>query len=165
MKAIIVMIVNRCLRRLGLIAIASCLPIAGAKGQVVVYSSLTTPNNTGLEIIGGSVPTSAPTIWANSFTVIGDFTLLDAKVSIITAAGDPTFNVFLAKGDGSPDVFIHWRQIGFNLRAPSVGGVVTVNSTATPIALTSGTTYWLVLAPANPHSHIMWNLSGCLFGL
>ncbi len=153
------MIVTGCLRRMGLIAIASCPVIAGAQGQVVVFTTLTTPNNTGADVAGGSVTAVPPSTWAATFSANGNFNLLDAKVSVFPAAGDPTFNVFIA-GDftGTPNNFIHWRQIGFGLSVPSGGGVVTANSIATPIPLTSGTQYWIVVAAANPHSRLVWNL-------
>jgi hypothetical protein len=126
MKAIIVTIVNRCLRPVGLIAIAGCLGIADAQGQVVVFSNLTTMDKGGVEIIGGSVVTAPPTTWAGSFIPSGNFNLTDAKVSVAAGAGDPRFNVFLAASfAGGPDTLSHWRQIGFGLKAPSGGGVVT----------------------------------------
>src|SRR5437016_14558303 len=135
MKAIIVTIVNRCLWRLGLIAIAGCLAIAVAQGQVVIFSNLTTPNNTGADIVGGSIPTAPASTWAATFMSNGKFNLVDVKVSVAAGVGDPTFNVFLAGDDtGSPNGIIHWRQIGFGLKAPSGGGVVTANSITTPIA-------------------------------
>ena len=160
MKAIIVTIVNRCLWRMGLIAIASCLEIANAQGQVVIFSNLTTPNNTGADVIGGAVLTAPPTTWAGTFTANGNFNLVDVKVSVAATAGDPTFNVFLVGYvAGAPEGISHWRQIGFGLTAPSGGGVVTANSNTTPIALTRGNGYWVVLTPAKPQSRVAWNLA------
>ena len=160
MKAIIVMIASACLRRIGLIAIASCLTAAGVQGQVVVFSSLTTPNNTGADVIGVGVHTVPPTIWAGTFTASGNFNLVDVKVSVAATAGDPTFNVFIANSfQGGPDILSRWRQIGFGLKAPSGGGVVTANSNTSPIALTSGNGYWIVVAPAKPQSRVAWNLA------
>ncbi len=160
MKAIIVTIVNRCLWRMGLIAIVSCLAIANAQGQVVVFSSLTTPNNTGADVIGFGVHTVPPTIWAGTFTANCNFNLVDVKVSVAATDGDPTFNVFLVGYvAGAPEGISHWQQIGFGLTAPSGGGVVTANSNTTPIALTSGNGYWIVVAPAKPQSRVAWNLA------
>jgi hypothetical protein len=138
-------------------AIGICLAIEVAQGQVVIFSNLTTPNNTGADVIGLTVP---PTTWAGTFMANGNFNLVDVKVSVASTAGDPTFNVFLA-GDvaGAPDRIIHWRQIGFGLTAPSGGGVVTANSNTSPIALTSGNGYWIVVAPAKPQSRVAWNLA------
>jgi hypothetical protein len=162
MKAIIVMIAGACLRQIALMAMAICLTAAGVQGQIVVFSNLTAPNNMGLEVAGSSVPTYPSTTWACSFTAQGNFNLMDVKVSVAATAGDPTFNVWLspALGGAEPDFFIRWRQIGFGLRAPSGGGVVAADAIAPPIALTSGTSYWVVLTPANPQSHILWNLGG-----
>jgi len=153
MKAIIVMIASTCLRRMALIAIAGCLTAAGVQGQFVLFSNLTTVNKGDVEIIGGSVTTGPPTTWAANFIVKGTFNLVDAKVSVAAGTGDPTFNVFIANSfQGSVDRLIRWRQIGFGLKAPSGGGVLTANSVAAPITLVSGSEYWLVLAAANPQS-------------
>jgi len=162
MKAIIVMITSACLWRIGLIAIAICLTAAGVQGQVVVFSSLTTPSNGGGDIIGGGVTTAPVTIWAGTFTPNGNFNLVDVKVTVVAEAGnDPTFNVFFsADVTGTPDSITRWRQIGFGLRAPAGGGVVTANSINTPIAMTSGKAYWIILTPANSQSRIVWSVAG-----
>src|SRR5258708_14141183 len=113
------MIVNRCLRRLGLIAIAGCLATAVAQGQVVIFSNLTTPNNTGADIVGGSIPTAPASTWAATFLSNGKFNLVDVKVSVAAGVGDPTFTGFLACDD--PDAThgsIHMRQVRFRRKAP-----------------------------------------------
>jgi hypothetical protein len=67
------------------------------------------------------------------------------------------FNVFLAQNSsGVPGSFI--EQIGFDVSAS--GGEVTVNSIATPITLTGGTPYWLVLTPASTNTYIYWDNGG-----
>src|SRR5882757_6200880 len=101
MKAIIVMIVTGCLRQMGLIAIASCVALMGAQGQVVVFSNLTTPNNTGMDVAGSSILTYPSTIVAGSFTANANFNLLDVKVSVAATTEDPTFNVWLAPALGA----------------------------------------------------------------
>jgi len=162
MKAIIVMIASTCLRRMVLIAIASFLAMADAQVPVVVaFSNLTTPNNTGMDVAGSSILTYPSTTLAGSFSANINLNLLDVKVSVAATADDPAFNVWLAPAlGGEPNDFRLWRQIGFGLRAPSGGGVVVANSIVPPIALTKGTSYWVVLTPANIHSHILWNLGG-----
>jgi hypothetical protein len=162
MKAIIVTIASTCLRRMGLVAIACCLAIADAQGQVVVFSSLTTPSNGGGDILGGDITTGPVTTWAGTFTANGNFNLVDVKVTVVAEAGhDPTFNVFFsADVTGTPDSITRWRQIGFGLRAPAGGGVVTANSITTPIAMTSGNAYWVILTPANSQSRLIWSVAG-----
>ena len=162
MKAIIVMIASTCLRRMGLVAIAGCLVIADAQGQVVVFSSLTTPSNGGAGILGGDITTGPVTTWAGTFTANGNFNLVDVKVTVAAEAGkDPTFNVFFSADTiGTPDSIARWRQIGFGLRAPAGGGVVTANSITTPIAMISGKAYWVILTPANSQSSLVWSVAG-----
>ncbi len=148
-------------RQMGLIAIASLLAIASAHGQVVVFSTLTTPNNTGVEVIGLSIFGVLPSIWAARFIPNGDFNLVDAKVSVAAEGGNSAFNVFLAADDrGEVEKSSNWRQIGFGLIPPAGGGVVTANSISRPIALTSGNSYWLVLTAANQQGRMIWNLGG-----
>jgi len=145
--------------RMGLIAIASCLAIASAPAQVVVFSTLTASTQVGADVIGSSVLGGTPIIWAASFISNGTFNLIDAKVNVIAEGGNPAFNVFLARDyGGGVDLVRNWRQIGFGLIAPSGGGLVTANSITTPITLTSGSGYWLVLTAANPQTRMGWYL-------
>jgi len=163
------MIVSRFLKRVGLIAIAGCLAIALAQGQVVVFSNLTTPDQVhGVQIFKETGVGSQTA--AAQFTPSGNFNLVDAQVMVTAEpSGSPNFNVWIAADAGGlPGTFI--EQIGFNLQATapfnpnpgsSNGSVITANSIATPLALTSGTKYWLVVTPGvQPFIGLNWDGGG-----
>lgn len=101
---------------------------------------------------------------AEAFTPTADFTLTDAQMLVyeVPGSGDPDFNVFLdSNASGTPGSVI--EQIGFGLAATAAfpnSSFVTANSIATPITLTSGTEYWLVLRPADSDSYVGWSNGG-----
>src|ERR1051326_16913 len=154
------MIVSRFLERVGLITLSGCLAIAMAQGQtVVVFSNLASPDSVHIAQVTGVV--GFPQTVAVQFTPSGNFTLVDAKVMVGTEpSGGTNFNLWIAPDAGGlPGAFL--EQIGFNLVATSsAGSVVTANSIATPISLTNGTKYWLVMTPANTQTGVSWEGSG-----
>lgn len=150
------MTITRFLARLGVTAGASFLAIAAAQAQTVVFTNLTSPvNNNGGQVNGSNF---GPQTFAAQFTPSGNFTLSDAKVSVAALpSGGTSFNVWIAAdAGGMPGSFI--EQIGFGLTATSLAGsVVTASSIATPLPLTSGTKYWLVVTPANANTSLIWS--------
>ena len=146
------MIVSRSLQLAGLILLAGFL----AQGQVIVFGNLASPDHVhGAQIFASPL---GPQTVAAQFTPAGNFNLVDAQVMISTLpSGGPTFNVFIAADSGGvPGAFI--QQIGFGVTATSSNGsVVTANSISTPIPLTNGTKYWLVLAPATSTTGVFWD--------
>jgi hypothetical protein len=105
---------------------------------------------------------------AQRFTSGGNFTLTDAKVVVGNQNGSsPLFNVWVAQDlGGMPGSSI--EQIGFNvsysgtdvIATGGTGGEVTADSVATPILLTKGTSYWVVLTPADPSTIVYWDTGG-----
>src|SRR5204863_10158127 len=60
---------------------------------------------------------------------------------------------------GSPGALI--GQIGVNVPVPAGPSVVTVNAASTPIVLTGGTKYWLVLTrDPSSFNNFVWNTGG-----
>jgi hypothetical protein len=101
-------------------------------------------------------------IEAEAFTPVADYTMTDAQVLVEApeaVPGDSDFNVFLySNSSGVPGSPI--EQIGFGLAAAAAYSLITADTIATPITLTSGTEYWLVLKPADSGSFINWGNGG-----
>src|SRR5947207_7927007 len=154
-------LMRRLVLALAVLAVAHLLISVTAKAAIV-YSTMTGSTGDGGYDVCGSAPApgNSPPVpcsqsLAESFTPDGDFILTGAKVIVGNQPGtSPLFNVWLAQDSGgSPGSFI--EQIGFNVSysgttvvaTGGTGGEVTANSIATPILLTTGTPYWLVLTP------------------
>lgn len=124
--------------------------------SAIIFSNLPGTSTGGFGICG-----SCPTSLAQEFTPTGDYTLTDAIVLVGnngTGIQDD-FNVWIAQdSSGLPGTLI--EQIGFAVSASGVGGEVIANSISTPIDLTSGTAYWVVLTPANSETLIYWEDGG-----
>jgi len=132
-----------------------------------VFSNLTlSTGNGGYDVCGAEpAPGNSPPVpcsqaLAQEFTPGGDFTLTDAKVVVGNQEGtSPLFNVWLAQDAGGlPGLLI--EQIGFDLSSGGTGGEVTADSIATPIVLTGGTAYWLVLTPSAADTVVYWDVGG-----
>jgi hypothetical protein len=150
----------------------SLVTIMVAQAEIIVSTLDYSTGNGGLDICGPATCTPGPgsTVpgvqsLAQKFTSIGNFTLTDAKVVVGNQNGtSPLFNVSLVQDSGgSPGSMI--GQIGFSVSydgndvvaTGGTGGEVTADSIATPILLTSGTSYWLVLTPADPYTIVYWD--------
>lgn len=139
------------------------LGMSTANGDVV-FSNLTSPTRSPGAAVGGP---SFITVWqsfAVPFTPSQSYSLIDAKVSV-AAANNPLpnnrFNIWIASDAGGlPGALI--EQIGFSVAAPANPGIVTANSIAMPITLTAGAKYWLVLAPFDTNTSIIWAGAGSL---
>jgi hypothetical protein len=141
------------------------LTIIAAKADIVSSTLTGSTGNGGFDVCGSApAPNTSPPVpcsqaLAESFTPSGDFILTDAKLIVGNQAGtSPLFNVWLAQDSGgSPGSFI--EQIGFDVLYSGEGasGEVMADSIATPILLTSGTKYWLVLTPAQSDTIVYWD--------
>jgi len=152
----------------------SVLLLAGALAPLVLQADVVFTNvtntadvNNGSAVCGGTSLTPCPfvitgLIDAEAFTPTANFTLTDAQVLVSKTSGsDPDFNVYLdSNTGGKPGSVI--EQIGFGVAATAdyPGSLITANSIATPITLTSGTEYWLVLRPADSGSFVGWSDGG-----
>jgi len=151
------------------VSLAAMLVVAAATAHAdVVFSNVTSDVNNGTAVCGSSAP-ACPILFgalidAEAFTPSADFTMTDAQVLMIVDVGagsDSDFNVFLySNASGVPGSLI--EQIGFDVAATTTfpGSMITANSIATPITLTSGTEYWLVLGPADSDSFVAWGNGG-----
>ena len=142
-------------RRLGFF---SAVLFAGLAQADVVFSNITSPSSTAYPVLGSLF--HGPLSMAAEFTPGATFTLTDAEVRVFGLAGSQ-FDVVIAS-DGSALPGSPIAQIGTDFAAPTAltGGIVTANSITTPITLTAGTHYWLVLSPARSTSYIDWFAGG-----
>jgi hypothetical protein len=153
------------------VSLAAMLVVAAATAHAdVVFSNVTSTSdvNNSTAVCGSKAPPCPNPVGglidAEAFTPSADFTMTDAQVLVIVAVGaggDSDFNVFLySNASGVPGSLI--EQIGFDVAATTTfpGSMITANSIATPITLTSGTEYWLVLGPADSDSFVGWENGG-----
>jgi hypothetical protein len=130
----------------------------------VVFSNITNPfqgtpaNSHG--VCGNGVGGCYNNALAEEFIPSANYILTGAQVLVTTdedANGNPygaNFNVSLdSDNSGVPGLPI--EQIGSGLTATATASLVTANSIATPITLTAGTPYWLVLT-GEVNTFIIW---------
>jgi hypothetical protein len=149
------------------------LVISMAVNADIVYSTLDgSTGNGGFDVCGSDpAPGNFPPLpcsqaLAEKFTPGGDFILTDATVVVGNQNGtSPLFNVWVAnEAAGSPGPFI--EQIGFDVSykgsnvvaTGGTGGEVTADSIASPILLSGGTAYWLVLTPSQANTIVYWDV-------
>jgi hypothetical protein len=86
--------------------------------------------------------------------------MTDAQVQTFAGNGtDNNFDAFLYTNSGGvPGAVI--AELASAATAPAYGGGPNMITLGTPISLTSGTEYWLVLAPADAHSSLAWEDGG-----
>ncbi len=140
------------------------------KADVIFSNVAGTGDVTGSAIVCGSTANACPFPGggldeSEEFTPAADYTLTDAEVLVIVnhIGGDAqTFNVLLySNNGGAPGSEI--EQIGSELTATTTypGSLITADATSSQqITLQSGTSYWLVLAPATADSFIGWENGG-----
>src|SRR5579863_8809671 len=80
---------------------------------------------------------------AEAFTPSGDFSMTDAEV--IIQGGGVDLSLY-SDNSGQPGSQI--EELATNLNGPSSGYALETANSFTPIDLTDGTQYWLVLSPA-----------------
>jgi hypothetical protein len=124
----------------------------------VVFSSITSIPSTpdGYEVCGVN-ECEPQTRWVGaSFTPSANYSMTDAEVLI---NGHGTYNVLLyTDPSGLPGTEI--TQIGSGLTVPSSASYITATVSGAPIALVSGTTYWLVLGSGTNGSDGTWVVGG-----
>jgi hypothetical protein len=128
----------------------------------VIFSNLTTPaQEGGINICGASaVFCDGSQAVAAAFTPPSGYAMTEAQVETFAFGSDVsyTFDAFLYSGSGSaPGTEI--AELASNLTAPTSGGPNVIDL-GTPIDLSSGVEYWLVLAPAESDSFVAWDLGG-----
>jgi len=123
-----------------------------------VFTNITGPCCGGIAVFGSQFGYEA---LAAEFTPFATYTLSAAQVVVFAEAGyggDPLFNAALfSNGASVPGSLI--ETLGTGLTAPpGNGGLVTV--AATPVTLSGGMAYWLVLSPFDPLTQIGWEMGG-----
>jgi hypothetical protein len=146
-----------------LLAKAALLSLSITLSPVLMKAGVVFSNVTGIgDALHSSVfcgSSLCNNVLAEEFTPSANYNMTDAQVQVKQNPGtDATFDVFLYSNNaGAPGSVI--EQIGFALTATTPtfpGSLITANSLATPITLTSGTSYWLVLAGHEANSEISW---------
>jgi len=126
----------------------------------VIFSNLTTPaQEGGINICGASaVFCDGSQTVAAAFTPSSGYAMTEAQVETFGFGSDVsyTFDAFLYSDSGGvPSTEI--AELASKVTAPTSGGPNVINL-GTPIDLTSGVEYWLVLAPADSDSFVTWDL-------
>lgn len=136
---------------------ASVSPLRAA----VIFTNITGPN-TGLEAaLGSAVPSGGPQSVAVAFTPAVNSVMNQAQVFAQAAGGDPAFNLFVySNSGGAPGSSL--ETLGTDVTPvmfPTPAALVAVSG-FTPLALTAGTEYWLVMTPFGPATKIAWTTGG-----
>ena len=121
----------------------------------VIFSNLSGNVPTGLHFL--FVTGAAGVDAAEAFTPNGDFSMTDAEV--IIQGGGVDLSLY-SDNSGQPGSQI--EELASNLNGPSGYALETANS-FTPIDLTAGTQYWLVLTPASSTANAAWGDNGSTF--
>ena len=159
--------------RAQLLAYALCGAFCFPAQADVIFSNITGPGS----VMGATVVCAEFTfgncdglgtimLAAAAFTPTANYTMTDAQVFVASVInplpGRSSFDVYLySDSGGAPGSPI--ERIGAGLSATTIlpGSIVTANTISTPITLTSGTQYWLVLTPPNYlGSFIYWANGG-----
>jgi hypothetical protein len=124
----------------------------------VIFSNLSGTLPTGSLVITGNVqdpPDGAEA--AEAFTPSGNFSM--RGVEVVSVGNEPYFDLFLySDNSGEPGSEI--EELGSGLgSALSIDNLVTANS-FTPIQLTDGTQYWLVMTAFDPFTDGGWGTGG-----
>jgi hypothetical protein len=144
--------------RFNVLLLAGALAPLTLQADVIFSNMSATPlPGTSLEIAGNFEDRPAGAEAAEAFTPTGNFWMTDAEVSY-SGSGVPYFSLFLySDKSGEPGSMI--EELGSDLGGDVDMGLVTANS-FTPIDLTAGTEYWLVMAPSSPYAEASWDGGG-----
>jgi hypothetical protein len=127
----------------------------------VVFSNLTTPaQDGGITICGTSTDCGKSQTVAAAFTPTSDYSMTEVQVQLFAFEPNASsaLNVYLYSDSGGlPGAEI--AEIAANIAAPFSGGPNIIDL-GTPIDLTSGTEYWLVVGGADPSSVAYWDIGG-----
>ena len=121
----------------------------GGGGQFI------TGSNAGFQSIGNA--------FSPSFT--GTLTSIDIGISITDATADGNITLRLNPNDPStnrPNTSIDLLSgnlVTMTVIGTSNSDLVTLNYNGPALSLTAGQTYWLVLAPANAATSVIWNFN------
>jgi len=139
---------------------AGIMPVAKAD---TIFSNITTPDS----FPGGRFPVIGPQAFGGieyqaigeEFTPTGNATLTETEVIVgfFSGEGDPHFNESLyTNNNGLPGTLV--QSLATDLTASSTPGAVDVDGLS--IALTAGSSYWLVLTPFDGDTAIDWDDEG-----
>src|SRR5215467_4683460 len=155
--------------KLAILALVMVCSVMVARADEVVYSNMTgTTGNGGLDLCGtAAAPAGCAPVQslAEEFTASGNFLITNVAVVVGNQNGtSPLFNVYLSSDSGGvPGSVIEQIGSGISYSGSNIiatggtGGLVTINTFATPIDLTAGTSYWLVLTSADPMTVVYWD--------
>jgi hypothetical protein len=147
-----------CFRR-NLILLALAIGPVALRADVI-FNNITDAHTSALDVDGSSNQS-----FAQSFIPGGDYSMTSASVLVNAGTGtDSDFDLYLySDSAGLPGTSV--ETLGTDLNTPPTGpaclklgdcfGELTVDS-FTPIDLTSGTTYWLVMTPYDSGSDVNW---------
>ena len=126
-------------------------------GAGVIFSDINS-SFSGLSQVLGSNEGGLESL-AAAFTPTANSTIDEAQVKVVgPGRGDPAFDLYLySNNSGAPGSNL--ETLGTNLVAPTPVGIVA-DSAFTPLALTDGTQYWLVMTPFDPNSFVVWYTNG-----
>jgi len=141
--------------RWNVLLLAGALAPLTLQADVIFSNLIGTPPTSSLEISGNIPDPPAGAEAAEAFTPTANFSMTDAEV-LYDGGNLPLFSLFLySNNSGEPGSMI--EELGSELGGVLVStySLVTANS-FTPIDLTAGTEYWLVMAPATPFVETGW---------
>jgi hypothetical protein len=143
--------------RLLLSAVAAALVSAVPLRADIVFTGFQSSSSSGCTVHSASgFGTTAAC--AAAFTPTADYSMTDAQVKVETLAEqiNGNFDLFLYSDNGGlPGSSLGMIGTG---NAPATYGIVTVASPA--LSLTSGTEYWLVVAPDDANTFMNWASGG-----
>ncbi len=121
----------------------------------VIFSNVNDVCCSSIEIAGADFGVQEE---AEAFTSTGNFSMTDAEVFISTPTGVGVDAFLYSNNSGAPGTDL--GELGSDLYSQNGGfDIVTANS-FTPIDLTAGTEYWLVLAPSAQNTGALWAING-----
>jgi hypothetical protein len=115
----------------------------------------------GCAVDGANSNEGVATACAAAFTPLADYLMTDVQVEVGggAEAADPDFDFFLYSDNGGlPGSSLGEIGSGVDVASLPSFGIVTVNSPA--LSLSSGTEYWLVIAPHDDNTSVAWASGG-----
>jgi hypothetical protein len=144
--------------RWNVLLLAGALAPLTLQADVIFSNLIGTPPTSSLEIDGNFEDRPAGAEAAEAFTPTANFSMTDAEV-LYDGGYLPLFSLFLySNNSGEPGSMIEVLALELGGYS-STYSLVTANS-FTPIDLTAGTEYWLVMAPGTPFSETGWDGGG-----
>lgn len=146
--------------RLTLAAVFGFLLVSAPIHADVIFTNLSNPfTGTGGVVVAGSDFVGETRSYAAGFTPSSDYSMTEVQVFTAAAGPDPTFDAYLySDSSGVPGSLV--ATLGTDLTAPPNAGRLNVIDLGTPIDLTSGAQFWLVLTPFDAGSVVAWEEGG-----